>query len=178
MFGHNRNPSSKKKNPWWEVTPGLTCMSPCMSLEIEGVVEPFATEGTQVPFDFTVAFHMAIEKTLKREDFAAHLALELIVRCLNTCQVGYETEDWTLCHSISNSSTWFSNDGNYTYTNLGTWALEWIHDCSKEGSSHHSLHWLSQSWWVAPVNETYRWKSEGVSEMKAAQLSFPWPNEL
>ena len=60
-------------------------MSPCVALEVKGVIEAFAAEGAEITLDLTVALDMAVEQSLEREDLAAHGALELVVRGLDAC---------------------------------------------------------------------------------------------
>lgn len=44
-----------------------------MSLQVECVIETFATERTQVPLYVRVAFHVSVKKTLQCERFRADL---------------------------------------------------------------------------------------------------------
>lgn len=53
-----------------------------VALQIEGVVEPLATEGAQIPLDVRVALHVPIEQTLQRERLHADAANELVVGIL------------------------------------------------------------------------------------------------
>lgn len=53
-----------------------------VALQIEGVVEPFATEGAQIPLDVRVALHVPIEQALQRERLHADAANELVVGIL------------------------------------------------------------------------------------------------
>lgn len=53
-----------------------------VALQIEGVVEPLAAEGAQIPLDVRVALHVPIEQTLQRECLHADAANELVVGIL------------------------------------------------------------------------------------------------
>ena len=55
----------------------LTCMGPCMSLQIKSIVESLATECTEIPLGVTVALHVSVEQSLKTECFATHSAGKL-----------------------------------------------------------------------------------------------------
>ena len=52
-------------------------MGPGMSLQIKGVIEAFATKGTEIPLGITVTLHVPIQKPLQAEDFRAQAALKL-----------------------------------------------------------------------------------------------------
>ena len=52
-------------------------MGPSMSFQIKGVIEAFATKGTEIPLGITVTLHMPIQKPLQAEDFRAQAALKL-----------------------------------------------------------------------------------------------------
>jgi len=56
-----------------------SCMSSCVSFQVEGVVEALSTEGTKIAFHITVALHVSVEKSLQAETFLADFALELAV---------------------------------------------------------------------------------------------------
>lgn len=49
-----------------------TCMCPHMPLQVECIIEAFATEATWVSFHKAVAFQVAGQHPLQREDFVAH----------------------------------------------------------------------------------------------------------
>lgn len=51
----------------------LTGVGPHMSLQVEGVVEAFSTEGAQVPLHLAVALDVTVEHPLQAEAFAAQL---------------------------------------------------------------------------------------------------------
>lgn len=55
-----------------------TSVCPCMSLEIECVVEPFATYRTKVPLDFAVTFQMTIKQSLQWERLVADVAGKIL----------------------------------------------------------------------------------------------------
>ena len=40
--------------------------------EVEGVVEPLAAEGAEVPLDVAVALHVPVEEALQRERLLTH----------------------------------------------------------------------------------------------------------
>ena len=48
-----------------------------VSLQVEGVVEAFPTEGAEIPLDVTVTLHVSVKKSLKGESLAADPAAEL-----------------------------------------------------------------------------------------------------
>ena len=48
-----------------------------MSLQVEGVVEPFAAEGAEVALAVAVTLHVAVEEPLEAEHLGADAALEL-----------------------------------------------------------------------------------------------------
>lgn len=58
-------------------------MCSCVTFEIEGVVESFSTECTQISFDSAMTFHMSIQQTLKRELLLTHLTNKIFFRFLN-----------------------------------------------------------------------------------------------
>lgn len=62
----------------------LTCMCPCVSLEIECVIEPFATYRTKVPLDFTMTFQMTIKQPLQWERLVADVAGKVLA--VNSCR--------------------------------------------------------------------------------------------
>lgn len=57
----------------------LTCMCARVSLQVEGVVEALATEGTEVAFDVRVAFEVTVQEARQTELLATDLTLERIV---------------------------------------------------------------------------------------------------
>ena len=56
-----------------------TCMSSCVSFQVERVVEAFSTEGTKIAFHVAVAFHVSVQESLQAETLLADFALELAV---------------------------------------------------------------------------------------------------
>ncbi len=50
----------------------LTCVCPHVPLQIEGVVESFATEPTGMPLHQTVALQVTSQHALQREHLVAH----------------------------------------------------------------------------------------------------------
>ena len=54
-----------------------TCMGSGMSFQIKGVIEAFATKGTEIPLGITVTLHVSVQKPLQTEDFRAQAALKL-----------------------------------------------------------------------------------------------------
>lgn len=50
-------------------------MSPYVSLQIKGVIEPFATEGAQVSLHLVVTLHVTVEHPLQAKAFAAQLTV-------------------------------------------------------------------------------------------------------
>ena len=54
-----------------------TCVCSGVSLQVEGVIEAFPTEGAEIPLDVTVTLHVSVKKSLKGESFAADPAAEL-----------------------------------------------------------------------------------------------------
>ena len=48
-----------------------------VSLQVEGVIEAFPTEGAEIPLDVTVTLHVPVKKSLKGKSFAADPAAEL-----------------------------------------------------------------------------------------------------
>lgn len=48
-----------------------------VSLQVEGVIESFPTEGAEIPLDVTVTLHVPVKKSLQGESFAADPAAEL-----------------------------------------------------------------------------------------------------
>lgn len=59
----------------------LTCMGTCVAFQIKGIIETFATEGTEIALDIRVTFEMSIEKTSQIELFTADLTFEWIIAC-------------------------------------------------------------------------------------------------
>ena len=60
----------------------LTCMGTCVAFQVKGIIETFATEGTEIALDIRVTFEMSIEKTSQIELFTADLTFErIIARC-------------------------------------------------------------------------------------------------
>lgn len=53
-------------------------MGACVSLQIERVIESFATERAQIAFDVRMALHVPIQQSLQRERFRADVAGELV----------------------------------------------------------------------------------------------------
>lgn len=47
-----------------------------VSLQVERVVETFAAERAQVPFDIAVTFHVSVQQTLQIERLRAQVAAE------------------------------------------------------------------------------------------------------
>ena len=43
----------------------LTCVCPCVPLEVEGVVEALATEGAEVALHVAVALHVPVQQPLQ-----------------------------------------------------------------------------------------------------------------
>ena len=54
-----------------------TCVCSGVSLQVEGVIEAFPTEGAEIPLDVTVTLHVPVKKSLQGESFAADPAAEL-----------------------------------------------------------------------------------------------------
>ena len=54
-----------------------TCVCSGVSLQVEGVIEAFPTEGAEVPLDVAVTLHVPVEQPLEGEGLGAHAALEL-----------------------------------------------------------------------------------------------------
>ncbi|RUS81759.1 hypothetical protein EGW08_010451, partial [Elysia chlorotica] len=52
-----------------------TCVSSCVPLEIEGVVEALATDPAQVPLVGAVVFQVSVQKTLEIKRPVAYMAL-------------------------------------------------------------------------------------------------------
>ena len=57
----------------------FTCMSSCVSFQVEGVVEALSTEGTKIALHIAVAFHVSVEQSLQTESLLADFALELAI---------------------------------------------------------------------------------------------------
>ena len=57
--------------------PCFTCVSSCVSLQVESVVESLAAEGAKVALDVAVALHVSVQKSLKGEAFVTGPAPEL-----------------------------------------------------------------------------------------------------
>ena len=45
----------------------FTCMSSCVSLQIESIVESLATESAEISLRVAVTLHVSVEKSLKSE---------------------------------------------------------------------------------------------------------------
>lgn len=59
-------------------------MCPGVSFEVKCIVKAFAAKRAEISLDVTVAFYVSVQKTLKRENFVANSADELIVVCLHS----------------------------------------------------------------------------------------------
>ena len=55
-------------------------MRPSVSLEVEGVVEAFATNSAVVALHVAVALHVSFEHSGLRKGFATQCALEILLR--------------------------------------------------------------------------------------------------
>lgn len=58
----------------------LTCVCSSVTLEIECVIEAFATEGTKVALDRAVTLYVPVEESLKRKPLLAHFAYKVVFR--------------------------------------------------------------------------------------------------
>ena len=68
-------------------------MSPCVSLQIECVVESFPTESAEISLGVTVTLHVSVEKPLQGETFPANPAGKL-------AGVGFTSHGWQLLHFL------------------------------------------------------------------------------
>ena len=68
-------------------------MSPCVSLQIEGVVESFPTESAEISLGVAVTLHMSVEKPLQGETFPTSPAGKL-------AWVGFTSHWWQLLHFL------------------------------------------------------------------------------
>ena len=64
-------------------------MSPCVSLQIEGVVESFPTESAEISLGVTVTLHVSVQKPLEGETFPTNPAGKL-------ARVGFTSHWWQL----------------------------------------------------------------------------------
>ena len=51
-------------------------MGPCVSLQIECVIEALSAKGAEIPLDIAVALHVSVQKPLQLELLGAESALE------------------------------------------------------------------------------------------------------
>lgn len=62
-----------------------------MSLQIEGVIEPFATEGAEVSFNLVMALEMTVKHALQAETFTTDVTA---INILTECSAG-DLKQWT-----------------------------------------------------------------------------------
>ena len=53
-----------------------TCVSPCVSFQVKGIIESFSTKCTKVTLYITVTFHVSIQKALKCKSLLADTTLK------------------------------------------------------------------------------------------------------
>ena len=83
-----------------------TCMCSRVTFQIKRIVEPFAALYTYVPLDVAVAFDMAVQHPLLREDLLADETLVLLF-AHGCSQLGYKNIKQMLIHLIWQISNYF-----------------------------------------------------------------------